>query len=1027
MKTKINSFLFLLLIPILCFGQSSVKGTVSEEDSGLPLPGVNVLVKGTSTGTTTDFDGNYQISANIGDVLVFSYVGFSTQEISFNGESALNVQLAEDASALDEVVLIGYGSVKKEDLTGAVDVVSSKEFNKGAIVSTDQLLQGKAAGVRITDSGGTPDSAPNIRIRGGSSLNADSSPLIVIDGVPIGSQNPAGVSNPLSLVNPNDVESFTILKDASATAIYGSRASNGVIIITTKKGTSGGTQYNFSTSTTFSKAGSGLNMMGSDDYVRFIEQYHPDLAGSLGVEVGSVSTSEAAQVIQTSAGPREIYNTDWRDEILRTSVTNNAVFSVRTNINDKIPFRASLGVNKAEGIVETDDYERITASFKVSPSFFEDNLKLDTNAKFTLVDKNSTDSGGALRGALVFDPTKPVYNDNTSFGGYYTNTNGNLLDGQYNPLALLSQRSRPEDTFRFLGNIELEYTIPSLPELQAVVNVGIDASKSDIKEILGEGALVGYRLDADGNGVFNPGLNYVEDQSITNSTFDFYLKYGKSYDDKKIKSFDVQLGYSYQNFKTDGNKEIYAYASTIEEGVIGERYQVINENNPNNRYFNSQNLQSAFGRSNINVLDKYLITLSLRADASSLFVTNDVWQDGVWGVFPAAALAWKIKEESFLKDVEFIDDLKLRFGWGRTGQQNISGVVGFYPTSPLFIVGDQNSQYLPGVNLYSAAPFQTGLTWEKTSTFNAGLDFAFSQKRILTGFFDVFKRETTDLLTRVNLPPGQALTDNFIANRGTTESEGFELGLNLNPINSDKFSLSLNGNLSYSKTEVTNLGGINTLPIGGGLLGTGSNLLFNKLGEEPYQAGVFKQVYDTQGNPIPNAFVDLNGDNQITEDDKYYTSLRPNWNFGFGINMTYGNFDFSASFRGQLDGKVYDLNALSLGHTESAAPNNNTSISNVLNFYEDAANPVFQDAIGNIQFSDYFLKDATFMRCENIVLGYNFSENFIPNTSMRIYAAVNNPFIITDYDGQDPENFGGIDSNFYPRPTAYTLGLNIDF
>ena len=422
-----------------------------------------------------------------------------------------------------------------------------------------------------------------------------------------------------------------------------------------------------------------------------------------------------------------------------------------------------------------------------------------------------------------------------------------------------------------------------------------------------------------------------------------------------------------------------------------------------------------------------MITLSLRADASSLFVTNDVWQDGVWGVFPAAALAWKIKEESFLKDVEFIDDLKLRFGWGRTGQQNISGIVGFYPTSPLFIVGDQNSQYLPGVNLYSAAPFQTGLTWEKTSTFNAGIDFAFTQKRILTGFFDVFKRETTDLLTRVNLPPGQALTDNFIANRGVTESKGFELGLNLNPINSDKFSLSLNGNLSYAITEVTDLGGINTLPIGGGLLGTGSNLLFNKLGEEPYQAGVFKQVYDSQGNPIPNAFVDLNGDNQITEEDKYFTSLRPNWNFGFGFNLTYNNFDLSASFRGQLDGKVYDLNALRFGHTESAAPNNNTSISNVLNFYNGAANPAFQDAIGNIQFSDYFLKNASFMRCENIVLGYNFSENFIPNTNMRVYAAVNNPFIITDYDGQDPENFGGIDSNFYPRPTAYTFGLNIDF
>lgn len=1028
MKTTIKSlFVILFLVPMLALGQSNVQGTVSEEESGLPLPGVNVLIKGTNIGAITDFDGNYQLKANIGDLLVFSYVGFSTQEITFNGEGTIDVQLAADASSLDEVVLIGYGSVKKEDLTGSVDVVSSKEFNKGAIVSTDQLLQGKAAGVRITDSGGTPDSAPNIRIRGGASLNADSSPLIVIDGIPIGNQNPAGVSNPLTLVNPNDVESFTILKDASATAIYGSRASNGVLIITTKKGTTATPQYNFSTNITFSEAGSGLDMMGSQDYVRFIEQYHPDLVGSLGVDVGSVSTTETSEIIQTSAGPREIYNTDWRDNILRNSITTNNVFSVRANLNNKIPFRASIGFNNAQGVVKTDNYERLTASFKATPSFFEDNLKVDTNAKFTFAEKNATDSGGALNGALVFDPTKPVYDDNGSFGGYYTNTNGNLLDGQYNPLALLKQRRRPEEAFRFLGNIELDYKMPFLPELQAVLNVGLDASSSDIIETLGEGALVGYRLDENGNGIFNPGINYVEDQRITNTTLDFYLKYGKSYEDNIVRSFDVQVGYSYQNFKTDGNKEIYAYASTIDEGVIGERYQVINPNNPNNRYFNSQNLQSAFGRSNINILDKYLITLSLRADASSLFVTNDVWADGVWGVFPAAALAWKVKEESFLKDVAFIDDLKFRFGWGRTGQQNITGVAGFYPTSPLFNVGDQNSQYLPGVNLYSAAPFQTGLTWEKTTTINAGIDFALSQKRILTGFFDVFKRETTDLLTRVNLPPGQALTDNFIANRGTTESEGFELGLNLNPINADEFSLSLNGNLSYAITEVTDLGGINTLPIGGGLLGTGSNLLFNKLGEEPYQAGVFKQVYDSQGNPIPNAFVDLNGDNQITEEDKYYTSMRPNWNFGLGVNITYKNFDLSASFRGQLDGKVYDLNALRFGHTESAAPNNNTSISNVLNFYNGAANPVFQDAIGNIQFSDYFLKNASFMRCENIVLGYNFSENLIPNTNMRVYAAVNNPFIITDYDGQDPENFGGIDSNFYPRPTAYTFGINIDF
>jgi len=1020
-----NAFACLLFMSFIGLSAQQIISGVVRDSSGSPIPAASVVIKDTSKGVSTDFDGNYSIAVEIGEVLVVSSIGFETQEVVVSGIT-LNITLNESTSELDEVVIIGYGSVKRKDLTGSVEVVSSKDFNRGAIVSTDQLLQGKAAGVRITDSGGSPDSAPNIRIRGGSSLNADSSPLIVIDGVPLGAQNPAGVSNPLTLVNPNDVASFTILKDASATAIYGARASNGVIIITTKSGASGDLQYSFSSSTTFSKAGDGLDVMGSDDYVRFINEYHFTEAGKLGVEVGSIASSEASKIIETAAGPRAIYNTNWKDEILRTAYTSNTTFSVRGNLYENLPFRASLGHNKAEGVVKTDDYERLTASLKLTPSFLDDNLKVDANTKFTFADKNAADSGGALGGALVFDPTKPVYDDNGPFGGYYTNTNGNLLDGQYNPVALLHQRDRLEEVFRFLGNIELDYTMPFLPELKAVVNVGLDTSSSEISETLGEGALVGYRIDGSGNGVFNPGVNYTETQTITNTTFDAYLKYSKSYD-KTLKSFDIQLGYSYQNFENDGNRGLYAYAVTIDEGDIGKRYKTFNENNPTNRYYNDQNIQSVFARSNVNIMDKYLITLSLRADASSLFVNNDVFEDGVWGLFPAAALAWKVKEEAFLRDVDFINDLKLRLGWGKTGQQNITGNVGFYPTSPLFTVGDPNSQYLPGVALYSANPFQKGLTWEKTATLNAGIDFAILESRILTGSFDVFKRETIDLLTDINLPPGQALSDKFIANKGTTESKGFELGLNVNPINSKIFSLSLNGNLFYAKTEVTDLGGVNTLPIGGGLLGTGSNLLFNKLGKEPYQAGVFKQVYDRQGNPIPNAFVDLNGDNQITQEDKYYKSIRPKWNFGFGINMTYKNFDFSASFRGQLDGSVYDLNALRLGHTESAAPNNNTSISNVLNFYNGAANPIFKDAIGNIQFSDYFLKNASFMRCENIILGYNLPDNFVKNTAMRIYAMVNNPFIITDYDGQDPENFEGIDSSFYPRPTAYTIGLNIDF
>ena len=1034
MKTTIKGLLALMfLVPSLALAQSTTSGTVSELENGFPLPGVNVIIKGSSTGTTTDFDGKYQLTANNGDVLVFSYVGYTSQEVIFAGQTVLDIQLSEDASALDEIVLIGYGSVKKEDLTGSVDVISSKDFNKGAVVSTDQLLRGKVAGVRITDNGGSPDSAPNIRIRGGASLNADNNPLIVIDGIPIGNQNPAGVSNPLSLVNPNDVESFTILKDASATAIYGSRASNGVIIITTKKGISGEAQYSFSSSVTSSTPGKGLDMMGSEDYVRFIQQFHPTLVSSLGVPLNTVSTNEfVSQIISTDLGDRAIYDTNWRDSVLRTAITSNTNFSVRANLGEDLPFRASLGYSNAEGVVKTDDYERISASFRLSPKFLDDNLKVDTNAKLTFANKKAADAGGALGGALVFDPTKPIYNDSGIFNGFYTNTNGNLIDGQYNPLALLEQRERPEEAFRFLGNVELDYTMPFLPELKAVVNVGLDASRSKIKETFSEGSLSTYQLDILGNSLFNPGLNYAERQHITNTTFDAYLQYAKNLEDNFITRYDVQVGYAYQNFKTDGNKDIYRYyeddtSTTDDDNLVGQRVPDLNPNNPNNRYFNSQNLQSFFGRSNINLNNKYLLTFSLRADASSLFVSEDVFGDGVWGLFPAAALAWKVKEESFLKNVNFIDDLKVRIGWGKTGQQNIAGTAGFYPTSPLFSTGSQNSQYLPGFNLYSANPFQTGLTWEETSTYNAGIDFAFSENRFVTGSFDVFRRETTDLLTRVNLPPGQALTDSFITNKGTTESEGFELSLNLNPVKTDNFNLSLNGNISYSKTEVTDLGGINRLPIGGNLLGTGSNLLFNLLGKEPSQAGVFKQIYDTTGNPIPNAFVDLNGDNQITEDDKYFASLRPNWNFGFGLDVNYKNWDLGASFRGQLDGKIFNLNELRFGNIDSAAPNNNTSITNVLNFYNGAANPVFNDANGNIQFSDHFLKNASFMRCENIVLGYNLPQNFVKNTSMRFYASVNNPFIITKYDGQDPENFGGIDGAFYPRPQAYTFGVNIDF
>ncbi len=1025
MKTFLNSFMLLLfLFPSILLAQTTVSGTVTDQANASPLPGVNILIKGTTTGATTDFDGNYTITAKSGDIIVFSYVGFKTQEITFNGQSKLDITLVEDTAQLDEIVLIGYGSVKKEDATGSVDVVSQKDFNKGAIISTDQLLNGKAAGVRITNSGGSPDSAPNIRIRGGASLNAQNNPLIVIDGVPIGNDNPAGVSNPLSLVNPNDIESFSILKDASATAIYGSRASNGVIIITTKKGTSGEAKYNFSTDFTTSKPGDGLDMMTSSEYVRFIQEYHPTYVSSLGVPTGSVVTNET--VAQTLNG-RTIYDTDWRDAVFRTAHTYNTNFSARANLFGNIPFRASFGHVNAEGVVKKDDYERLTASFKLTPTLFNDNLKVDLNAKTIYARKNAIDANGALQGALVFDPTKPVFNNapNNRFGGYYTNTtvDGNrlLLDGQYNPLALLEQRERPERVYRFLGNVELDYKMPFLPELRAVVNLGVDASKSNIEEIFANNALVTYRFnnsnsDINTNYVFNPGVNFKENQRITNTTFDAYGQYTKAFDSGILNKFDIQAGYSYQNFKNDGNQERFEY-----DTETGLRIPTINPDNRNNRYYNVLNLQSFFGRANIDLANKYLFTFTMRADGSSLFTPENRW-----GYFPAVGVAWKIKEETFLKNVEIVNNLKVRLGYGKTGQQDITGTVGYYPSIPLFVAGSSNSQYLPGSSLYSAQPFNPNLTWEKTTTYNLGLDFDFFKNSFLSGSFDIYRRDTNDLLANVPVPPGQAFSNTFIDNVGETESKGFELNLNFKPIQTDNFGLSISTNLSYNITEVTNLDNIELLQAGGRLRGTGAFLLFNAVGEQPNSAYVFKQVYDVSGNPIPNAFVDLNGDNIINNDDRYFEQIAPNWTYGFGLNLDYKNWDLSASFRGQIGGSTYNFNKLNYGFTDSALPANNTSISNVLNFYDGAANPVFSNVIGNIQFSDYFLEDATFLRCDNIALGHRFNK-LLKKGTVRLYASVTNPFIVTDYSGQDPENFGGIDGNFYPRPTAYTFGINLDF
>jgi len=1021
MKTIYKKLLILLLLlPVSVLAQSKLTGTVLEKKSGMPLPGVSVVIQGTTNGTSTDLDGKFSLTnVKNGDKLVFSYIGYTDIVQNYTGQNSVSVSMEEQASELEEVVVqVGYGTVRKKDATGSVTTVTAKDFNKGSIVSADQLLVGKAAGVRITNNGGQPDSAPNIRIRGGASLNAKNDPLIVIDGIPVDNILPAGVSNPLSLINPNDIESFTVLKDASATAIYGSRASNGVLIITTKRGTSGATKYNFSSSVTVGKVHDKIDVMDGSQFKSFIQQYHPTYTNLLGIDDPNSNATDDLSTPDVIEG-RILSNTDWQDAIYRTSVSVNHNFSASGTIG-KMPFRASIGSTSSEGVVRNNNYDRLSGSLKLNPSFFDNHLKMDINAKTTFSKKNEIDEGGAIGGAIGMDPTKPIYTpgDNT-FGGYYQSTIGQGLEGRSNPVALLMQRTRPNTAFRFLGNIEFDYKMHFLPELRAVVNMGVDANMASVREVFDNKAIATYDFNNVTNmNVFNPGTNYKENQTMTNTTLDAYLAYSKSFSGI-ISRFDVQGGYSYQNFKNDGNKVIFR--NNVDTGL---REEVVNPNNRNNRYYNENNLQSLFARTNIDFAGKYLLTLSIRQDESSFFT-----KENRKGYFPAAAIAWKIKEEGFLKNATTVNDLKLRLGYGKTGQQDIAGAgLGFYPSIPLFQIGSVSSQYLPGSNLYSANPFNSTLTWEKTTTYNAGIDFDFFKNSLFTGSFDVYKRETTDLLVVVPVAPGQALIDKQITNVGKTESKGFEFNTTITPIATDRFTLAFNGNVGYNYTEITDLKDVTVTaaPDGGLPVGTNVNLTYFPVGEQPRSAWVYEQLYDQSGNPIVGSYVDRNGDNKISNDDRYYKALVPNWTFGFGFNINYGNWDLSSSFRGQFGGQVYNTARLKAGFVNLADPDNNNSLTNLLDFSSGAANPAFMDQLDPVQFSDYFLEDATFLRCDNIVLGYKFN-NFYKSASIRLYGAVNNAFLLTKYNGQDPENFGGIDNNFYPRPRMYTIGLSLDF
>ena len=1008
-------YLKLILTTIFIFSlatimaQQNIVGTVTDTN-GNPLPAVSVVIQGTADGVSTDFDGQFSLQAQLGDSLVFSSLGFQTLVIEINTAN-IDITLIESTSELDEVVVIGYGSVSKKEATGAVAVLSDSDFNSGKIVSSDELLAGKVAGLVITNNGGNPDSAPNIRIRGGASLNASNNPLIVIDGVPLDIVSPAGVSNPFTLINPNDIASFSVLKDASATSIYGSRASNGVILISTKKGQIGEPKYSLRTTQSLSVIPEGIDIMDGPQFTDFITTYHPTHIDKLGATID---------------GQTKSYNTNWQDAIFRQGFSSTVNLSISGG-EISMPWRVSLGHTYSEGLLKNNDYERLSSSFRLSPVFLDGNLNVDFNTKLFSVTKNSVDEGGALGNAISMDPTKPIYDESADnrFAPYYQNTNidGNQLklDGQWNPVALLMQRSRPESVLKVLSNLEIDYNVPGIDGLSAIVNAGLEASSAYITEEYDNNSLATYRFDSSNNDVntnyvFNPGKNYREDQNISNTTLDTYLSYDKT-NLGAISSLSAQLGYSYQNFKNEGTKELYKYNDTT-----GKREELVDENNPTNRYFSELNLQSFFGRANIGLYENYLFTFSLRADASSLFT-----EENRWGYFPSAAFAWQLGDEDFISDVDFINDLKIRVGWGETGQQDITGVVGYYPSIPLFELGSATSQYLPGENLYSAKAFNPDLTWEKTTTINVGVDFSLFDDNRLQGSFDVFQRETSDLLATVPVAPGQALSSSFVKNVGDMESQGIEASLSLDVIRSQDANLNIFGNFAYIDREVKDLKGVERVGAGGGLpVGTGVNIGYHAVGHQPYAAWVFRQLYDADGNPVYNAFADLNGDNQITNDDRYFRNFRPDFTFGFGMNLSYKKASLSTFFRGQYGGQVYNGLLLTSGYIDRARPNNTNSLTNVLDFNNGAADPNFLDNAGNVKFSDYYLEDASFIRCESISLGYDFG-TLVGGATLNASLNVNNAFLITKYSGRDPENFGGIDHNFYPRPQSYTLGINIDF
>ena len=1003
-----------LFLSVGAFAQIDVKGHVKDAQ-GDPIIGATVRIEGTQTATVSDFDGNFTLKANQGADITVSYLGF--QPATVKAAPNLVITLKDDQTVLSDVVVIGYGRAKKNDLTGSVTAIRPDDKNHGLNVNAQDMISGKIAGVSVISGDGTPGGGALIRIRGGSSLNASNDPLIVIDGLAMDNYGVQGLANPLSMVNPNDIESFTVLKDASATAIYGSRASNGVIIITTKKGRTG-------QKPTFSYNGN-ISIATKKNTIEVLDG--PGLTNFIKNLYGEDSDAYKELGYYDANGNKQYANTNWQDEIFRTAISTDHNITMSGGLKN-MPYRISLGYTNNQGTIKTSNFERYTASFNISPSLLKDHLKLNINGKGMIA--NNRYAPSVVGSAIAMDPTKAVTSDYSIyqdyFGGYVQNFTSANYDGATNwkytnkgtgnPVAALEQTNDRATSKTLMGNLEADYAIHGFEDLHLHMNAAMDLStgkqNTDKQYNSAVANYYGYT-----------GWNTMDTYNLQLSLYAQYMK-----DFNKDNHFDIMAGYEWQHFhkQTDwyGHGTYPAGNTKYAEGT---KYDAPKEDQIT-KYETENYLVSFFGRMNYTLMDRYMLTFTLRADGSSRFNWMKGNENQQWGYFPALALAWRMKEEGFLKHVDFLNDAKLRLGWGKTGQQE---GIGDYTYIPVFKPNTNSHALYPVLDngtTYRPQAYNAHLTWEKTTTWNAGLDLAFLNNRIEFNV-DWYYRKTTDLINTVFVAAGSNFRNKVTSNIGSLHNTGFEFMTTVRPIQNKDWRWDVSYNFTYNHNEIDELiDGVSDdyfVETGGGLTGTGGNIQAHTVGKPISSFHVYQQVYDQNGNPIPNTFVDRNGNGYLDSGDRYYyykpaadvlmglsSKLQyKQWDLGFSMRASLGNYLFNSAASGSSNvgaGSVYTNGNLS-----------NQRVTSVERGFTNVSQQQYA--------SDYFVENASFLKMDNITLGYSFDKLFGASINGRVYATVQNVFTITKYTGIDPEVADGVDGDIYPRPFTTILGVSLNF